>query len=32
MKYAGTWHIYEMELWDESYLNVEVQAYINQWC
>jgi hypothetical protein len=28
MKYAGTWHIYEMELWDESYFNLEVQAYI----
>lgn len=28
MKYAGTWHIYEMQLWDESYFNMEVQAYI----
>jgi hypothetical protein len=28
MKYAGTWHIYEMELWDENYFNMEVQAYI----
>ena len=24
----GTWHIYEMELWDEDYFNTEVQAYI----
>jgi len=22
------WHIYEMELWDEDYFNMEVQAYI----
>ncbi|MEW6207181.1 MAG: hypothetical protein AB1631_02370 [Acidobacteriota bacterium] len=28
MKFAGTWHIYEMELWDEEYFNMEVQAYI----
>jgi hypothetical protein len=28
MKYAGTWHICEMELWDESYFNMDVQAYI----
>ena len=28
MKFAGTWHITEMELWDEDYLNMEVQAYI----
>jgi hypothetical protein len=28
MKFAGTWHIYEMELWDEDYFNMEVQAYI----
>ena len=28
MKYAGTWHIYEMEMWDEDYFNMEVQAYI----
>lgn len=28
MKYTGTWHIYEMEQWDESYFNMEVQAYI----
>ena len=24
----GTWHISEMELWDEEYFNMEVQAYI----
>ncbi|QTA85743.1 hypothetical protein [Desulfonema magnum] len=28
MKFAGTWHIVEMEMWDESYFNMEVQAYI----
>lgn len=28
MQLAGLWHIYEMEMWDESYLNMEVQAYI----
>ncbi len=27
MKYEGTWHIYEMEMWDEDYFNMEVQAY-----
>lgn len=26
--FAGLWHIYEMELWDEDYFNMEVQAYI----
>jgi hypothetical protein len=25
---VGTWHIYEMELWDEDYFNMEVQAYL----
>ena len=25
----GTWHIYEMEMWDEDYFNMEVQAYVN---
>jgi hypothetical protein len=25
---VGTWHIYEMEQWDEDYFNMEVQAYI----
>ncbi|HLB70242.1 MAG: hypothetical protein OIN88_15440 [Candidatus Methanoperedens sp.] len=28
MDFAGTWHIYEMEVWDEDYFNMEVQAYI----
>lgn len=28
MKLSGTWHIYEMENWDEDYFNMEVQAYI----
>jgi hypothetical protein len=25
---TGTWHITEMEMWDEDYFNMEVQAYI----
>ena len=25
---AGTWHITDMEMWDEDYFNREVQAYI----
>jgi hypothetical protein len=24
----GLWHIYEMEMWDEDYFNMETQAYI----
>ena len=28
MKYAGIWHVEEMETWDEDYFNMEVQAYI----
>ncbi|MDQ1318026.1 MAG: hypothetical protein QG588_1682, partial [Candidatus Poribacteria bacterium] len=28
MSFTGTWHIYEMENWDEGYFNMEVQAYI----
>jgi uncharacterized protein YndB with AHSA1/START domain len=28
MKYEGTWHIHEMDLWDEDYFNMEVQAFI----
>lgn len=28
MKLAGLWHITEMELWDEDYFNMEVQAYV----
>lgn len=27
MKFAGTWHIYEMEMWNGDYFNMEVQAY-----
>ena len=27
-KFEGTWHIFEMELWDEDYFNMEVQAFI----
>ena len=26
--FIGTWHIYEMEMWDEAYFNMEVQAYV----
>jgi hypothetical protein len=26
--YIGMWHIYEMEMWDEDYFNMETQAYI----
>lgn len=26
--FEGRWHIYEMEMWDEDYFNMEVQAYI----
>lgn len=25
---TGTWHITEMEMWDEDYINLEQQAYI----
>ena len=28
MKLAGTWHITEMDEWDEDYCNMEVQAYL----
>lgn len=28
MEIEGTWHIYEMEMWDESYFNMVGQAYI----
>ncbi len=28
MKYEGSWHIIEMEMWDEDYFNMEVQAFI----
>ncbi|MDQ1251811.1 MAG: hypothetical protein QG646_922 [Euryarchaeota archaeon] len=27
--FIGIWHIYEMEMWDEDYFNMDVQAYIN---
>ena len=27
-EFEGTWHIYEMESWDEDYFNMEVQAFI----
>jgi hypothetical protein len=27
-EFTGTWHIYEMEEWDEDYFNTVVQAYI----
>ena len=27
-EFVDTWHIYEMETWDKSYFNMEVQAYI----
>ena len=28
MQYVGTWQIIEMEMWDEDYFNMEIQAYI----
>ena len=28
-EFIGTWHIYEMELWDSDYFNMELQAYID---
>jgi len=28
MKYVGVWHIIEMDMWDEDYCNIEVQAFI----
>ncbi|MGD2249044.1 MAG: hypothetical protein PVF58_11615 [Candidatus Methanofastidiosia archaeon] len=28
MNFTGVWHIYEMEMWDRDYFNMEVQAYI----
>jgi uncharacterized protein YndB with AHSA1/START domain len=28
MAFTGTWHIYEMETWDEDYFNMRVQAHI----
>ncbi|MGK7876805.1 MAG: hypothetical protein AB4426_27015 [Xenococcaceae cyanobacterium] len=26
--FVGRWHIYEMEMWDEDYFNMETQAYV----
>lgn len=26
--FTGTWHIYEMEQWDEDYFNMDIQAHI----
>ena len=26
--FMGLWHIYEMEMWDEDYFNMETQAYV----
>jgi hypothetical protein len=26
--FIGTWHIYEMSMWDEDYFNMETQAYV----
>ena len=26
--FIGTWHIYEMSMWDKDYFNMETQAYI----
>ncbi len=26
--FIGMWHIYEMEMWDEDYFNMERQAYV----
>lgn len=28
MNIIGKWNIFEMEMWDEDYFNMEVQAYI----
>lgn len=27
-RFTGLWHIREMEMWDEDYFNMEVQAYV----
>jgi len=29
MGFAGRWHIFEMEVWDEDYFNMVTQAYID---
>jgi len=26
--FIGTWYIHEMDLWEEDYFNMEVQAYV----
>jgi hypothetical protein len=26
--FIGIWHIYEMEMWNEDYFNMETQAYV----
>ncbi|MEL6382783.1 MAG: hypothetical protein AAFQ89_09985 [Cyanobacteria bacterium J06626_18] len=26
--FDGIWHIYDMELWDENYFNMDVQAHV----
>ena len=28
MKFSGFWHITNMEMWDEAYINMEKQAYL----
>ncbi|WP_047154311.1 hypothetical protein [Aneurinibacillus tyrosinisolvens] len=28
MKIEGVWHISEMEMWDQDYVNIEVRAHI----
>lgn len=28
MDFVGIWHIYEMEMWDKDYFNMDVQAYL----
>ncbi|ODS39649.1 MAG: hypothetical protein A7316_04885 [Candidatus Altiarchaeales archaeon WOR_SM1_86-2] len=28
MDFTGTWHIYEMEMWDMDYSDMDVRAYI----
>jgi len=28
MNFVGLWHITEMEMWDEDYFNMDVQAFI----
>jgi hypothetical protein len=28
MDFAGIWHIYKMEMWEESYFNMQVEAFV----